>query len=399
MGRDEADSAILALAAAKEQVAASMYVIDSHPGLTALRATGLRGRTKALADEVLPKVDVLWSQFHALTEMLDRVRAVRAERSRPGDEELRKLTFLLRSPILTIGPDGMVLDGGAPGATNSTLAGLVQRLEAQVAEVTAGLAEVDAALIQLAGVFGNTTAALERVTAEAAAMGLFEEDLEECRNALAEEQEGAFADPLTAVAGRYGRPCVALDLLLSELSEQLAEYAVLRDEYPGRAAELRTAIEELSTAEEDAARACATAREKVARTGLPDARSSARGSARGLRAHLAQLDQLHREGKWKRLDFELSRVRSGIDSARKRAADLRIAADGLLERRTELRGRLEAYRAKAARLGFAEHLELSELHRAAHDLLYTSPCDLSAATRSLVTYRRYLDVLMQREQA
>jgi hypothetical protein len=61
---------------------------------------------------------------------------------------------------------------------------------------------------------------------------------------------------------------------------------------------------------------------------------------------------------------------------------------GLLDRRTELRGRLEAYRAKATRLGHAENPALSALHRAAHDVLFTAPCDLPEATRAVGRYQQ-----------
>ncbi|WNV86522.1 hypothetical protein [Umezawaea sp. Da 62-37] len=61
---------------------------------------------------------------------------------------------------------------------------------------------------------------------------------------------------------------------------------------------------------------------------------------------------------------------------------------GLLDRRAELRGRLEAYRAKATRLGHAEDPALSALHRDAHDVLFTAPCDLPEATRAVGRYQR-----------
>ncbi|HEX6345548.1 hypothetical protein [Umezawaea sp.] len=61
---------------------------------------------------------------------------------------------------------------------------------------------------------------------------------------------------------------------------------------------------------------------------------------------------------------------------------------GLLDRRTELRGRLEAYRAKATRLGHAEDAALAAVHRAAHDVLFTAPCDLPEATRAVGRYQQ-----------
>jgi hypothetical protein len=73
-------------------------------------------------------------------------------------------------------------------------------------------------------------------------------------------------------------------------------------------------------------------------------------------------------------------------------------AEGLLARRTELRGRLEAYRAKAAARGLAEHDDLSTLYTRAHELLFTAPCDLRASTRALHAYQHALaSVLAGRE--
>ncbi|NVI86386.1 hypothetical protein HUX53_03615, partial [Actinomadura sp. BRA 177] len=52
------------------------------------------------------------------------------------------------------------------------------------------------------------------------------------------------------------------------------------------------------------------------------------------------------------------------------------------------RGRLEAYRVKAARLGHAEDAELARIYEQARELLWTSPCDLRSATVALSGYQR-----------
>ena len=54
----------------------------------------------------------------------------------------------------------------------------------------------------------------------------------------------------------------------------------------------------------------------------------------------------------------------------------------------ELRGRLEAYRAKAARLGGSEDAELAAIYERARELLWTSPCDLREATVTLSGYQQ-----------
>ena len=86
----------------------------------------------------------------------------------------------------------------------------------------------------------------------------------------------------------------------------------------------------------------------------------------------------------------LDELDSAIGTA---AATLRAAreqAAGLLERRAELRGRFEAYRAKAGRLGHAEHPEIMATGQDVEQLLWSRPCDLPAATRALNAYQRTL---------
>src|SRR5690606_2215061 len=83
----------------------------------------------------------------------------------------------------------------------------------------------------------------------------------------------------------------------------------------------------------------------------------------------------------------LADLEAQVDAA---AAEVRTAhqlADGLIERRTELRGRFEAYRAKANPLGVSERPDLLALDGDVRRLLWT---DLAAATRALASYQRLL---------
>jgi hypothetical protein len=60
----------------------------------------------------------------------------------------------------------------------------------------------------------------------------------------------------------------------------------------------------------------------------------------------------------------------------------------LLDRHRELRGLLDAYRAKGARLGAAENIELAALYQRARDLVRAAPCDLPAAGDAVRGYQR-----------
>jgi hypothetical protein len=65
---------------------------------------------------------------------------------------------------------------------------------------------------------------------------------------------------------------------------------------------------------------------------------------------------------------------------------LAAAARGQLARRDQLRGLLEAYRAKVTSLGLAEDPELEARFGSAHDLLSVAPCDVEAAQHAVQDY-------------
>jgi hypothetical protein len=392
MSRDEVDRAIVGLVAAYDRISAAMFEMDAHPALVLLRGGGLRGRTAEVATEVLAAVEVLWSQFAALGAHLDRAKSVRAERSRPGDDELRVLTSVLRQPIVGLSASGMVLDAPAAGppASWQTVPGLADDLETVAAEVVRALGEVEAASGRIAQLYAQPAAALQKARADAASLGgdaLTESDVEGLARRLDDAQAAALHDPVGATA-----PPPALVSEIESLAARIAGLAALRSAYPEKIRSLTTAVDEVAAAEAEARKVHDLAAVKIANSGLPPAPDA----VGGLRAHLAQLGQLHREGRWPRLAAELSIVERSVAEAKQRAAHLYEAADGLLQRRTELRGRLDAYRARAGRLGLVEHEELAAKHRAAQELLYTSPCDLPAATRAVVAYQRYLNQLTER---
>jgi hypothetical protein len=60
----------------------------------------------------------------------------------------------------------------------------------------------------------------------------------------------------------------------------------------------------------------------------------------------------------------------------------------MLGRRDELRGLLDAYRAKAGLTGGAEDAALDASYQQAHDLLWTAPCDLAAADAAVTGYQQ-----------
>ncbi len=401
MSRDQVDRTLAGLVAGYDRISAAMYELDSHPGLNMLRGGGLGGRTERVGVDLLARSGVLWSHFAALGATLDRARTVRAQRPRPGDDELAELTRLLREPVVRLDALGMALDDTAAGSPVAwlSLAELAQRLEAASVDLIRALADVAAAGQRLVAQFAPVSEALGRLRSDVAGLGaeaLPVDALERISERLADVHQLADADPLGAVGGQVAATIRGrlreLTAELDTLAVRLTELTRLRAGYPARVAALRAVLDEVGAAQAQTGRTYAVVLEKIAEPGLP----AIPDAVPALAAHLAQLDQMYREQRWARLAEELTTVERGAAAARDRATDLHEAADGLLRRRAELRGRLDAYRAKAGRLGLIEHAELAARHRAARDLLYTSPCDLPAATRAVMAYQRYLNDLTER---
>jgi hypothetical protein len=118
----------------------------------------------------------------------------------------------------------------------------------------------------------------------------------------------------------------------------------------------------------------------------------------GLDVRLAALDKLKAAGRWGRLAEELDTIEAEAAAAGQRCRDTQQAAAALLDRRNELRGLLDAYQIKAARLGAAEDSELSRLYDQAHELLWTAPCDLAAAAAAVTRYQQATLALSGRRQ-
>ncbi|MDG4786918.1 hypothetical protein O7626_13420 [Micromonospora sp. WMMD1102] len=325
-------------------------------------------------------------------------------------------------------PGGSAGGGSVPGSLAAVpaerigLTELARRIEAEANALAGTLGELEAARARLAGQFGRLTEALRRLRTDGldGVEGLDGSDgfdgsdrldrsdgldppgepdrLGRLAGAVEEAYTDALADPLgaagngpvaTAVRDRLRR----FEAEVAALTSELAELVALRTGYPGRTARLAADLDELAAAAAETSRVHGLAQVKIANSGLPELPPN---PTPALRAQLAQLGQLHREHRWSQVGTELAALERGVVSARQRLAESHEAADGLLRRRAELRGRLDAYRAKAGRLGLIEHTELSARHRLARDLLYTSPCDLPAATRAVVAYQRHLNDLTGR---
>lgn len=396
MRRDDAEQVLTGLGAGYDRIAAAMYAIDGHPGLVLMRDPGLSGATQARSRAVRPEVDLLWAHFALLGSLLTRAREICAQR-RPGDHEWAELERMLGEPVVALDASGMPLDGPGVAATRMRLHEFAGQLERRCAGVATHLSEVDTAWTVVAGRLAQASEVMDRLAALAAELGQ-----PEVAATAKEELVGIakldVSDPLSAapggrISGPAGTRFDRLDAELAAAQARLTELRRLRDGYPARAAELRALVDGVARAEEGLVQAYQRVVEKIAEPGLAPLPSS----AAVLRNRLAELDRLRAGGRWNRLAADVSTVEQSAQRAGERAAELRALADGLIERRDELRGRLAAYREKAARYGLAEDEALTSRYEQARVLLFTAPCDLRASTRAVYEYQRSLTTLVDQK--
>ncbi len=392
--RDQAERVLTELSDARDRAAATMYAVDSHPAQTFLRGGVPQGATLARWEQLQQRLGLAWAHFTVVGDLLEAAREVRARRARPSDEDLVELTALLRDPIVGFDAAGLPADGtGAPAVRRVGLAELLAQLAADSTRLLEELTEVQTSVAALTAALVPLTDALYELRALAGpdTSGPTGDTVGSLADALAELRSTALTDPLRdAPGGVLGASVqVSFDALAAELAgarSQLAGMAALRTGYPEHRARLAALLTDVADAERTAAESYATVETKIADPGLPPPPTAAPGLLR----RLDELDRLYSGAAWATLAAGFSAAERDAQQAQERAGALEAAATGLLARRDELRGRLAAYRAKAARVGLVEDAVLTGRYHDAHHLLYTAPCDLPGATRAVFAYQQTL---------
>ncbi|MEU5694569.1 hypothetical protein [Actinosynnema sp. NPDC020468] len=337
------------LVAEGDRVTAALLAMDDHPGHRLLRAHRLTGGTRARWERTSTSMALLWEWFDVYRSVLSRAR----------DAEPDALARLLDEPV-ELDPRPVTvrtLTGPSTRVERITLAELVDRMRERYAEVTAVLTGAHDAWSARLAVLDPLGATLAALPDSPPVLRLREE--------VARAHARAVGDPLTP------------DPEVAELADRVAELAVLDRDLGGRVEAMRARITEVTALRE---RARVLRPEVVARIAGEHPPVPDDDPGRALEELRARYPDVR--------EVDVARVESAVDAAWERAGALVSRLEGSLARRAELRGRLEAYRAKASRTGFAEDAGLAELYRAAQRVLYDAPCDLAEGTRTVNRYQR-----------
>ncbi|AQA01238.1 hypothetical protein BVC93_01025 [Mycobacterium sp. MS1601] len=356
---------------AKEVAAmsATMVELDNHPGLTHVRhypPTGLTAQRWAVIENVLAQ---LWQDLGRMTTILDAVQAKRG-RARLDDQERAELTRLLRERHYEVSRQAVPLAQRKIGGSAETveyvgLADTAERMQATYPAVVEFLDSVDAANNRVARGLAPLQKQLENAGAPVPPE-------------LAELLTLSANDPLSLERHDVdARLAVIADKVRTSVAEA-AELAALQANWPLALAEAAARLNLLQSAVTEAARARIEA-ERTVITGAFPVRDDAEPELRAALAALSTPDPA-----------ALRALRMRIDDALHSARHDAELAQGLLDRRSELKGRLTAYEAKAARLGLGEDRDLLSCAQIASGLLSRRPCDLRAVTRAVADYQELL---------
>ncbi len=389
MSREEVDRTLARLRDEKERIAAALLELESHQGYQLLEGATLTGETRRVQSGVRSRMASLWTLFDLYGRVVDAAGELRARHPRPGQAQLAELSRLLAGPSVELPVREVPLERrtllAVPSGERLTLRAAVDRMTPLYEEVARSVAALDAVWSTLLSRLAEVEA--ERRTAAGLLESLGGADPEFDR--LCEELESVAAvvraDPLALA--RDGRADTArLDAVLTGLAgvrRRLEEAERLRDGFADRIRGISAVLESLREAEAEARAVRDEVLAKIASPVLPDLPDMAAGLADRLAAVAAP-----GRGGWHDLAERVAGLERAAAAALERAREAAGVIRGLLDRREELRGRLEAYRVKAARLGHAEDAELARIYEQARELLWTSPCDLRSATVSLSGYQR-----------
>ncbi|MEU0784773.1 hypothetical protein ABZ341_24755 [Streptomyces sp. NPDC006173] len=406
MDRDEADRALARLGAEHEAIETSLLALQDHAGRRLLEGAELTGTTKERWTSADASITLLWAYFDAYTDALRSARDIRSRRRWSSREDLVELTELLRGSGITVAgsatatANAPTLAGSGKLSERFTPAALVDRMNELYASSLDMIVSADAVWSALPARIDLLAAELQRTRGLAHSVGVRPgehpsgDDLERITRTLTTLREQVISDPLAfwtptqgSSAPGGGRPdTTAYDRearALEEVRREIDAVLTVRQDAEARLVKLRDVLSRADRTLAEARSARGEVLAKIAASEVP----AVSGPPTALQEQLAAAAEYRRHAQWHRLSPLLEALEEKAEDELMRARESLSAVTAPLAVRAELRGRLDAYKAKVARLGFAEDPFLVERYDAARRMLWSAPCDLRVAEEAVLRYQ------------
>jgi hypothetical protein len=362
--------------------------LDANVTRRLLEASGsLTGRTAEAWVDARQRWTGLWEGQLALDDALATITEARGTRATPTRAVATAVSRLLDGECVRVteatGTPAALTEGPRP-ATEYTIEALLARMSDDYGSV---LHTVDAVAAVWNGV-GERLAVLDTTVAELEAtadrLGVHHNELAAARHAVDDARGSVRDDPLAfdaevvaSIAGQVDRASLSLrdaERAQAALAEELAQLD-------------RRVADCVDTARKARESRLREASKILIPDSIWDGFIRAETDAESMRRELDEIIVVAAEnpvGARRRMVDVRGRARALAEEVERLSA-----SDGNdIATRDELRGRLEAYRAKAVATGSGEDLELDRLHDEARAVLYSAPCDLSRAEELVTAYQR-----------
>ncbi|MFJ8155864.1 hypothetical protein [Streptomyces sp. NPDC094468] len=408
MDRDEVDRALARLGAEHEAIETSLLALQDHAGRRLLEGAELTGTTRERWTSADASITLLWAYFDAYTDALRSAREIRARRRWSSREDLVELTELLRGESVTVAGSASaaanaptLLSAGGRLSERFSLETLVDRMNELYATSLDMVVTADAVWSALPARIDLLAAELQRTRKLAHSVGVRPgehpagDDLERITRILTRLREDVVSDPLGfwvpaqgSSAPGGGRPDTAAydrqARALEEVRREIDAVLTVRQDAEARLITLRDVLSRADRTLAEARTARGEVLAKIAATEVP----VVSGPPTALQEQLATAAEYRRSAQWHRLSPLLESLEQKAEDELLRARESLTAVTAPLAVRAELRGRLDAYKAKVARHGLAEDPFLIERYDAARRMLWSAPCDLRVAEQAVLRYQQ-----------
>ncbi|GAA2223654.1 MULTISPECIES: hypothetical protein [Streptomyces] len=407
MDRDEVDRALARLGAEHEAIETSLLALQDHAGRRLLEGAELTGVTRERWTSTEASITLLWTYFDAYTDALRSARDIRSRRRWSSREDLVELTELLNGESVTVAGSATAT-ANAPTLNGSptklserySLSTLVDRMNELYAASLDMVVAADAVWSALPARIDLLAAELQRTRRLAHSVGVRPgehpagDDLERITRILTKLREQVVSDPLAfwlaaegSSAPGGGRPDTTVydreARALEDVRREIDAVLTVRQDAEKRIVRLRDILSRADRTLAEARTARGEVLAKIAATEVP----VVSGPPTVLQEQLAAAAEYRRQAQWHRLSPLLESLEQKAEDELLRARESLTAVTAPLAVRAELRGRLDAYKAKVARHGFAEDTLLVERYEKARRMLWSAPCDLRAAEQAVLRFQ------------
>lgn len=371
-----------------DAMATALMAAEADPNRAVLEQAPLTGQTAARWSEARTGLGQLWMWFTHLQDTLARVDRLRGKGWKLDRRRQEELESLLTAPSIELTTDEVPSsrrdDVGARAASvRYTAAELMNLMSTTLEQVRGALQGVGSAWSGLLPRVDGLQSELGGIEASAQSLGDSDRaDLESLRGRAMEMATTLLGDPLVV----QEHDVDDLESAIHAVRDEYERVAALRNRIDDELNRTRAVLNEVEASITDCSEAQIEAKRKIAGAELP----SLPTVDRSLNRQLNQITDLVGRGRWRDVARDVANVEMRAQTMLTEARRIAEESRAPIKARNQLRGRLDAYRAKAQQVGRLEDSEASLAYDRAHRALYTAPTDLVIATELV---ERYQDIV------